>query len=1116
MIPLITRALISSAIQSEKMVQAGEAYWREGRVDDIEIDEAMGTITARLRGTARQPYEVTIVFDDDFPDNPPDVDCSCPVGFDCKHGAATLFAAQARLSKVASTAFGPKKLPSAKSAPLPQPLIFWLSEAQASHIQRQRAVPEICYIVSPRALHAVKKPKGKAAPAMPVSLPSELSVKIWLKQGVSDGRDEWAEPNRYDRYWLNQIRDPVDVWLVKRLTDYHGDMAGGSARGVAGADWIDQAIATGRARWRKTDGPALHFAEEMSGIFRWVTTAGGEQRLTLAEVPAGMTVIALPPPLFVNDESGAVHRIETGVERMSAEHLLRLPAVPPHAVAALADQWGRLTGDTVPPPRLANLTDLGMIAPTPVLSFREEAVDVILPQRGRYYADRIVKAATAIVRLGFDYQGMLVTHATDETLILHVAETGLVQFQRDLAAEKRAFIRLADLGLLPLKAFDRVKAKSGQAWDLTLAIGAAPADYAGILRDQVPRLQTEGWRIAYAPRWSLSFVEIEPGSLNFDVRSSGADWFDISLGARIDDMVIDILPLLRRMLTQHGAALLDHPGDNLSIEIRPGKLAQVPMVKVRPVLEMLLTLALQGFPGAEKLRLPARDLAALADFERGTNTHITWTGAEALRTLARALSQLALVPSRTADDFVATLRPYQQQGFDWLQALHGAGFGGVLADDMGLGKTVQALAHITKLKAAGALENPAMIVCPTSVLPNWQAELARFAPQLSVLSWYGTARKTAAHELGEHDVILTSYPLLVRDIEILRKESFGLIIHDEAQMLKNPKTASFKAARLMMARQTIALTGTPVENRLTDAWSLMELVTPGLLGTIDQFNRTVARPITRDNDAGAKAILARRLRPFMLRRTKDQVAGELPAKTEIPELIELGGAQLARYESTRLLMRKKVRDEIARVGLMRSHIVFLDALLKLRQICCDPRLLAGQEGSAKDSAKLSRLMEMLPELLAEGRRVILFSQFTSMLDLIKPELSARDISFSEIRGDTRDRVGPVSAFQAGEVPVILVSLKAGGTGLNLTAADTVILYDPWWNPAVEAQAIDRAHRIGQTRPVFVHRLIAQGTIEEKILSLQDRKRSLATTLWGEGDDAAPAKLTEDDVRFLLG
>jgi SNF2 family DNA or RNA helicase len=257
----------------------------------------------------------------------------------------------------------------------------------------------------------------------------------------------------------------------------------------------------------------------------------------------------------------------------------------------------------------------------------------------------------------------------------------------------------------------------------------------------------------------------------------------------------------------------------------------------------------------------------------------------------------------------------------------------------------------------------------------------------------------------------------------------------------------------------------------------------------------------------------------MLRRTKDEVAGDLPDKSEIEEWVDLEANQLAAYESLRLLMQKRVRDEIARVGLLRSQIVLLDALLKLRQLCCDPRLLPQTNGKATHktagSAKLARLMEMLPELLREGRQIILFSQFTAMLDLIKPELDAIGLRYVEIRGETQDRSTPVRQFQAGDVPLILISLKAGGTGLNLTAADTVILYDPWWNPAVEAQAIDRAHRIGQTRPVFVHRLIAKGTIEEKILGLQDKKRALAAMLW-EGDSATEAKLTEADIAYLIG
>ena len=1121
MIPDITDSLIDEMIQTTKMVRAGQSYWQQGRVTKLKIDPAMGEISARVLGSERNPYAVTIYFDDDDFDSGFEAECSCPVGMGCKHCAAVLYAARSRQISGAEIAASnsvtlPKLPPSAKPTPLPQPLFLWLAEAPATQTNRS----EIVYVALPRKLHPVKLPKGKSAlmssSMAPPAMPHELSIQALLKQPSADGTSMWREPNRYDRSWTYALPTPIDAWLVKQLTDYNGEVAGGTPKGIGGANWLDQAIATGRLRWRNPDGPVLHMGDCKAAAFRWVTVATGEQRLTLPELPPELTLIALAPPLLIDGESGAVHRVETSVESILAERLLRLPPVPPHAVSALADQWGKVAGAAVPPPTLRNLTDLGMIAPTPVLTFREEVVDVFLPRRTNYYTPGTMRTPTASARLSFDYKGTTVTHATEATLLLHVTNDATIQFQRDLAAEKQAFARLAKLGLKPIRTFSDAKAKSAQAWDLTMLIGATPSHYANILQNHVPHLQADGWRIAYAKHWSLAFVEIEPDSLSFDVEPSGIDWFDISLGARIDGKPIDILPLLRRMLQQHGAALLDRAGETLSIEITPGKLAQVPMEKIKPVLQMLLQLASRDQLDTAKLRMPARDLAALADFESGTNAHIPWTGAEALRKLARALTQLQSQPTKTPDSFKASLRAYQQQGLDWLQALQGASFGGVLADDMGLGKTVQALAHITTLRAAKLLKHPVLIVCPTSVLPNWQAELTSFAPALTVLLWHGATRKTLAPQIGAQDVILTSYPLLVRDIETLKEKMFSLIIHDEAQMLKNPKTAGFKAAKQLQATQTLAMTGTPVENQLTDAWSLMELVTPGLLGTLDQFNRGIARPITRDNDEQAKRFLARRLRPFMLRRTKDQVASDLPAKSEIPEWIDLSDAQLALYESMRLLMQKRVREEIARVGLMRSHIIFLDALLKLRQICCDPRLLAGHDAKVETSAKLSRLLEMLPELLAEGRKVILFSQFTSMLDLIKPELNQRGISFSEIRGLTKDRQAPVMAFQSGAVPLILVSLKAGGTGLNLTAADTVILYDPWWNPAVEAQAIDRAHRIGQTKPVFVHRLIARGTIEEKILALQDKKRSLAATLWGEdADSSGSAKLTEEDVRFLL-
>ena len=363
--------------------------------------------------------------------------------------------------------------------------------------------------------------------------------------------------------------------------------------------------------------------------------------------------------------------------------------------------------------------------------------------------------------------------------------------------------------------------------------------------------------------------------------------------------------------------------------------------------------------------------------------------------------------------------------------------------------------------------------------------------------------------------MLTTYPLLARDHEVLLGQEFHVAILDEAQAIKNPKATVSGLAHRLKARHRLALTGTPLENNLGEVWSLFEFLCPGLLGDESTFRRTFRTPIEKHGDKAAQAFLSRRLKPFMLRRTKEEVATELPAKTEIVEHVRLEGAQRDLYETVRVLMHAKVRDEIARKGLAKSHIVFLDALLKLRQICCDPRLLKlPQARKVKQSAKLERLMEMLPELIAEGRRVLLFSQFTSMLALIEEELIALEIPYVKLTGDTADRATPVKAFQSGKVPLFLLSLKAGGTGLNLTAADTVIHYDPWWNPAVENQATDRAHRIGQDKPVFVYKLIVEEGIEEAIEQLKARKAALAEALF-DGASKTRLDLNEADISALF-
>ncbi|NQD94960.1 DEAD/DEAH box helicase, partial [Pseudomonas sp. CrR25] len=515
-----------------------------------------------------------------------------------------------------------------------------------------------------------------------------------------------------------------------------------------------------------------------------------------------------------------------------------------------------------------------------------------------------------------------------------------------------------------------------------------------------------------------------------------------------------------------------------------------------------------------RLRLGRADATRLSGLEQGPA--LTWQGGEQWRGFAQRLQALPQQRVKAPAGLQAKLRPYQRHGLAWMQALGELEVGGVLADDMGLGKTLQTLAHILCEKQAGRLQRPALIVMPTSLIPNWQDEAARFAPQLRVLALHGAKRRGQFPLIGEHDLILTTYALLPRDLKVLSAQPYQLLILDEAQNIKNPRSKAALAAGQLQARQRLCLTGTPLENHLGELWSLFNFLMPGWLGDSKGFNRDYRTPIEKQANEQRLAHLHGRIKPFLLRRTKEQVARELPPKTEITHWVELSAAQRDRYETLRLAMDQKVRAEIARQGLARSQIVILEALLRLRQACCDLRLLGEPDPAlhSGDSGKLSALLEMLEELVDEGRRVLLFSQFTSMLALIETELQARQIAYAKLTGSTQDRRTPVQQFQAGQFPVFLISLKAGGAGLNLTAADTVIHFDPWWNPAAEAQASDRAYRIGQDKPVFVYKLIARGSVEEKIQQLQQAKANLAQGVL-EGGSQAQWQLNEDDLAALF-
>jgi superfamily II DNA or RNA helicase len=753
------------------------------------------------------------------------------------------------------------------------------------------------------------------------------------------------------------------------------------------------------------------------------------------------------------------------------------------------------------------------LQPSPVLSLGSLVRVHFDARKGRMQEQTQHRAA-----LAFDYQGHLASGRQGKDLLIKQSANLSLRIVRDLSAETQLRKRLEQTGLqVALRQSEALPESAGEAYE-----HVNDAAWLLFVREQLPLLREEGWQIRMQADFQFNLAQVDDWYAEVE-EDPEQTWFDLELGIEVEGQRISLLPILLQAIRRapwllNGEALNKRDDNEVLLVSLPNnhKRAALPLSRLKPLLATLGDLFVRE-PGesSQRLRLSRLDAARLNHLQEGPA--LSWQGGSQVRDFAERLQQLDSATLQPPAGLQAELRPYQLQGLAWMQGLAELGVGGLLADDMGLGKTLQTLAHILCEQQAGRLQQPALIVMPTSLIPNWQDEAARFTPQLKVLALHGPKRRALFKQIADPQIILTTYALLPRDLKALSAHNYRLLILDEAHNIKNPRSKAATAAGQLQADQRLCLTGTPLENHLGELWSLFNFLMPGWLGDSKSFTRDYRTPIEKNANEQRLAHLSGRIKPFILRRTKEQVASELPPKTEITHWVELSAAQRDRYETLRLAMDKKVREEIARQGLARSQIVILEALLRLRQACCDLRLLGDEDDSnltSADSGKLSGLLEMLDELFAEGRRVLLFSQFTSMLALIEAELKARNIPYAKLTGSTQDRRTPVQQFQAGELPIFLISLKAGGAGLNLTAADTVIHFDPWWNPAVEAQASDRAYRIGQDKPVFVYKLIARGSVEEKIQQLQQAKASLARGVLAGGSQSQ-LQLSEGDLQALF-
>ncbi|HYN78632.1 MAG TPA: DEAD/DEAH box helicase [Lamprocystis sp. (in: g-proteobacteria)] len=1056
----------------------GLAYYQQGMVIDLEEerrDAAGVSLLARVRGSGGRIYRQSIFVPADPERQDLTGSCGCPIGFNCKHVAAACLAFEERERQ---------SQPSDGSAAT-EFMKRWLNRVvQAGQDKAVDTEGErLVYVILP-------SPNDAYGAALEIRVAKPLR----RGSGLSKGRQVNLF-NLLHGYTTPSYLQPTDQDIL------------GMLRALAGGQWITavpltgqtgqlaltRMLSTGRCYWQGIDGTPLGLGEARSLDLGWRETKDEFLNLKVGVTPAARLVL-VDPPMYLDSVKHLAGPVETrGLRAAQVRELLAAPRLRASEAETISRtlvlEFPQLP---LPAPRQVQVKEVEGAPVIPWLTLTSEPVSGV---------------ETHLLSLDFDYAGYRVPALPAIPFSILPDTGGTARVHRDLTGEHAALTTLAAMGFIPTTG-------AGDAATSQRLVPAAanPIERAGcwstLLREGIPALEAAGWRVEQGTAFQLQFesadwdLEVED-----DGEERGNDWFglrfDLDLGGRRLPLLPIIAPLLELGVGATLPAVITLPLDPTGADPDAAhRYIDLPGARLAPFIEILRDLFDRAEPGADGLlRISRFDAAALADLE--AQGHAV-RGAERLRELARRLKDFAGVEAvEPPVGLTVELRPYQRRGLDWLQFLRAWDLAGILADDMGLGKTIQALAHVLLEKEAGRLIHPALVVAPTSLMGNWRREAARFAPDLRTLVLHGSDRHEHFDAMSDHDLILTTYPLLPRDQERLQEQPFHSLILDEAQSVKNPKSQAAVVVRALKADHRLCLTGTPMENHLGELWTQFDFLMPGFLGDQANFRRHWRTPIEQHHDRERQGRLARRVAPFMLRRRKQDVAAELPPKTEIIKSVTLGEAQGALYEGIRLSMEKRVRDAIAAQGLARSHITILDALLKLRQTCCDPRLLKLPAAArVKESAKLELLMDLVPEQLDEGRRILLFSQFTSMLALIETELDDRGIPYAKLTGQTRKRDEAIDAFRSGSVSLFLISLKAGGVGLNLTEADTVILYDPWWNPAVETQAADRAHRIGQDKPVFVYKLVTEQTVEERILSMQERKRSLAAGMYQE-DEGEP-------------
>lgn len=1066
----------------ESTLAKGREYADQQRVTNLVFDGSR-TVTAQVAGSDDEPYELRLMVTRGRENLSLRGTCSCPVRLNCKHVAAAIF----------YWLNADKTIDNSDDA-----IALW-RDALKNHSEKEELSLAADSVV---VLYRIRQVMHRQQVHFEVAAYSARKLR---SGGLGKSSPLALDRRHFDATDLSSHDARICNALIG-LKDSPGGLNLSGEHGYMVFRWM---VETGSCYYEAFDRQPLTFGPNLPVSASWNTVGNDYRQLEINLVGSSEKFVTLPtdPPWYVQPSTARCGVIETDVPSKFLAGVAQLPAIANEDALRVSELMVEsIESVDLPLPADLDIRQISGVDPRGV---------VILS------ASKDATGTHRFAEILVDYDGARLPHMmalSEQKEFLHRQENG--QFVRVIRITDRELALMNELTHSGLPEWVNRLHVNGS---IHLTVDAKTSKdmvlWQDLIDGKLADLKRDGWIIERTPEFEFKIVTSREWQMNVDYSAENR-WFDLDLSFIIDGQTIALIPVLAGFLERVGPELpryLDDPEACATVWLDEETLIEFPIKHIRPVLEVLVEMH-EHEDG--KLRFSDLQATVISDIAEGIEAagevDLEWDVPARLADLLDKLKSFKGIESvAVPESLTADLRDYQREGLSWLQFLREFELGGILADDMGLGKTVQALATVLFEKESGRATAPSLVVAPTSLMGNWRREAEKFAPGLKVAVLHGVERTDHFDDLAGYDLLLTTYALLSRDLDVHRSQQYHYLILDEAQAIKNPSTKQARAVCVVNARHKLCLTGTPLENHLGEVWSQFRFLMPGFFGDQKHFNKTFRTPIEKNADRLSSVALTKRLKPFVLRRSKDAVASELPSKTEIVQRVSLYPEQAVLYEGIRASMEARVRRALAESGLGQSHITVLDALLRMRQTCLDPRLVKmSQAQSVKQSAKLDALMEMLPTFVEEGRRVLLFSQFTEMLSLIEAQIQAAGISHVKLTGKTRNRDEVVDRFQAGDANVFLISLKAGGTGLNLTRADTVILYDPWWNPAVENQAIDRAHRIGQDKPVFVYRMITEQTVEEKILELQRRKKELAD-LVVENREQVVNGLAADDILELF-